>query len=234
VPLVTRSEAVITWEVDIPATGRVEYWHDAASWKETPLDASLATRHTLRLEALEPGKTYRFVITAIGAAGAESVSLENTFATAYNAAAFIITGWDSLVEETGNTKKVSINFMVINTGDLPGGYGVTLKVNGVVQESRTVTLEPGTETAVSFVTTCAQVGTYAIDVNGFGLNVEVFPPKKDPIIPGPVPLLSQIGEWVADHWVPVLGVVAGLVLLLVLAAVIIGRLYHVVFTIIRR
>jgi uncharacterized repeat protein (TIGR02543 family) len=234
VQLVTRSAAVITWEVDIPATGRVEYWHDGASWRETPLDPSLATRHTLRLEGLEPGKTYHFVITAIGAAGAESVSLENTFATAYNAAAFVISGWDSLVEETGSTKKVTVNLVVTNTGDLPGGYGVTLKVNGVAEESRTVTLEPGTETGVSFVTTCAQVGTYAIDVNGFGLNVEVFPPKKDPIIPGPVPLHSQIGEWVADHWVPVLGVVAGLVLLLVLAAVIIGRLYHVVFTIIRR
>jgi len=149
-------------------------------------------------------------------------------------AAFIITGWDSLVEETDGAKKITINLTLANTGELPGEHELVFSVNEAVEESRNISLAPGAESEVSFTTTCAQVGKYAIDVNGFGLHVEVFPPKKDPVTPVPDPLLGQIAQWLKGHWVPVAGVVAGLILLVVLAAVIIGRLYHVVLTIIRR
>ncbi len=150
--LVTRTAAVITWQVDKPVTGRLEYWLDGATVREARLVTIPATQHVLQLEGLEPGKTYHFVIYAVDAGGGETVSLENTFATAYNDAAFIITGWEAIVEETGGAKKVTINLTVANTGDLPGGYVLTLKINGVAEESRNVTLEPLAEDDVSFVT----------------------------------------------------------------------------------
>ncbi|MDD5605563.1 MAG: hypothetical protein PHX29_06650, partial [Dehalococcoidales bacterium] len=58
--LTTRNEAVVTWSTDLPAAGKVIYWAEGSSQKETPLETDISTRHVVLLEDLEPGKTYNY------------------------------------------------------------------------------------------------------------------------------------------------------------------------------
>ncbi|NLE89554.1 MAG: hypothetical protein GX602_01250, partial [Dehalococcoidales bacterium] len=63
---------------------------------------------------------------AIDDYGNEVASTTNSFATAHTEAAFQITGWESTVEIAGDGREVTLVITVANTGDLPGGYELTL------------------------------------------------------------------------------------------------------------
>lgn len=64
----------------------------------------------------------------------------------------------------GQSSTISIS--VRNSGGQSGTYEVRLKVNNQVVDTKSVTLNPGQSTTVSFAFTPTDEGTYSIDVNG--------------------------------------------------------------------
>ena len=85
---------------------------------------------------------------------------------------------------------VTISISVANTGGEAGSYTVTLKIDGVVEETKEVTVDAGASTGVNFTTSRDEAGTYSVDVNGltgsFTVKEEVIPPPPTnwPLIGG--------------------------------------------------
>ena len=63
-------------------------------------------------------------------------------------------------------RPVTVLTNVVNRGGMPGSYTVALKVNGQVEQTRTVTVSPGVAHPVKFIVTRAQPGTYTLAVGG--------------------------------------------------------------------
>jgi hypothetical protein len=77
-------------------------------------------------------------------------------------------------------EEATISFLVTNVGDLEGTHTVDLLVNGVKEQSKTVTLAGGVSTKVSFSVTKSTAGSYAVKVGdltgSFKVNVPGIPP----------------------------------------------------------
>jgi len=74
---------------------------------------------------------------------------------------------------------VIISVLVTNTGELEGSYSLTLELNGMIAETREITLAGGSQT-VSFSTAGDEAGTYSVDVNGLEGSFSV---REAPILP---------------------------------------------------
>jgi len=61
---------------------------------------------------------------------------------------------------------VTISTTVTNTGDVTGTYQVTLKIDGIAEQVKQVTLDKGTSLDVIFKTTKDRAGIHTVDVNG--------------------------------------------------------------------
>jgi uncharacterized repeat protein (TIGR02543 family) len=236
--LTTRNEAVVTWSTDLPAAGKVIYWEEGGSQKETPLETDISTRHVVLLEDLEPGKTYNYSILAIDDYGNEVASTTNSFATAHTEAAFQITGWESTVEIAGDGREVTLVITVANTGDLPGGYELTLKVNGTTKTSQTVNPGPNSHEAVTFSVLLETAGIYNLDVNGFTLALEIPQPAEKPTVEPTTTTPEEhepfsFADWLKDNWQIVFGIAMGIILLLVIIVLILHRYFYIA-TFIRR
>jgi streptogramin lyase len=69
-------------------------------------------------------------------------------------------------KQAAASQPVTISTNVVNTGDNAVNYGVDLKINGQVEQTRMVSVGPQTTQPVKFTVTKAQPGTYTIDVGG--------------------------------------------------------------------
>ncbi|MDO9580697.1 MAG: CARDB domain-containing protein, partial [Bacteroidales bacterium] len=81
-------------------------------------------------------------------------------------AAFSISSLTISPSEVYVGEAVTISFSVANTGGQSGSYTVTLKINGVVEATKEVTVAAGKSESVSFTTSKNVAGTYSVDVNG--------------------------------------------------------------------
>jgi hypothetical protein len=101
-------------------------------------------------------------------------------------------------------ENVIISVEVTNTGGEAGNDTVTLKIDGVVEESRDITVNAGNSQKVSFTTVKALPGGYAVDVNGlngtFVVVVEESPPAPPPASTSPI------------NWPTLWGVIGGVIL----------------------
>ncbi|UCH51285.1 MAG: hypothetical protein JSV54_00495, partial [Chloroflexota bacterium] len=61
---------------------------------------------------------------------------------------------------------VTITTNVVNTGDEGGNLNIVLKINGLVEQSRMVSVGPHTSQPVKFTVTRAKPGTYDVDILG--------------------------------------------------------------------
>jgi hypothetical protein len=80
--------------------------------------------------------------------------------------------------EIGDT--VFINALVANTGEIPGTYEVTLKINNEVLSTKEVTIAGGASKKVTFTTVRDVPGTYTVDVNGLSGTITVQAPAPPP------------------------------------------------------
>ena len=96
--------------------------------------------------------------------------------TAIKPAAFITSDLtvSPLHVKPGDT--VAVNVAVTNTGDLQGVYTVTLKVNGVSEDSRDIILAGGDRGNVNFTITKNKVGTYAVSIDTLSASLVVKSP----------------------------------------------------------
>ncbi|TET19608.1 hypothetical protein E3J74_05840 [Candidatus Bathyarchaeota archaeon] len=80
--------------------------------------------------------------------------------------------------EVGN--EVTVSLVLTNIGEEEGSYTLALKVNQVVEDTKTITLDAGASTAVQFKVTKEEAGTYDVEIGELsgGFNV-----KEAPLIP---------------------------------------------------
>lgn len=80
--------------------------------------------------------------------------------------------------EAGN--EVTISLVLTNIGEEEGSYTLVLKVNQVVEDTKTITLDAGASTAVQFKVTKEEAGAYDVEIGELsgGFNV-----KEVPLIP---------------------------------------------------
>ncbi len=69
-------------------------------------------------------------------------------------------------QQTSANQPVTISTNVVNTGDEAGNYNVALKINGQVEQSKTVSVGPQGTQPVKLTVTKAQPGTYTVDIGG--------------------------------------------------------------------
>ncbi len=74
------SSAVISWQTDVPTTGRVQYGIKSPE-KKSPLVKSLTLKHTVELESLKSNRQYRFAVVAVDFFGKRAVSELFTLST---------------------------------------------------------------------------------------------------------------------------------------------------------
>ena len=69
-------------------------------------------------------------------------------------------------QQTIAGQPVIITTNVVNTGDEAGNLNIALKINGLVEQSRMVSVGPQGTQPVKFTVTKAQPGTYSVDILG--------------------------------------------------------------------
>jgi len=75
---------------------------------------------------------------------------------------------------------VTVTVSVTNTGGQRGSTTVELKVNGVIAESKTVTLNPGASTTATFTVTKDTAGSYTVAVGSLTGSFTVTAPPQPP------------------------------------------------------
>lgn len=76
--------------------------------------------------------------------------------------------------------EVTISVKITNVGDEPGSHNVTLKINGAVEQVKSVTLDGGGFTTTSFVVVKTTDGEYAVEVDGISDSYKVVSPPPPP------------------------------------------------------
>ena len=184
--------ATISWKTNGNATSQVFYdtvSHDnitgyAYHTTEAP---SLVSEHSIALTGLSSSMTYHYrVRSVIPDTEFIAISGDYTFTTLsppvveepppvveeppppppVPPAAFTVSHLSVSPGEVYIGERVTISVLVTNIGGEDGSYEVTLKLNGVVEATREVTVNPGLSKEVTFTTTRDIAGTYLVDVDG--------------------------------------------------------------------
>jgi len=213
---VTEITADIRWVTNEPSTSQVEYW--ASPGTLSPLDSTLVTEHLVHLSGLTPGTTYHYKTMSRDKAGNLAVSDEFTFTTMEKPpAAFSVSNLSIQPLEVQPQEAVNITLSVANTGGTEGSYSAVLKINGIKEAEKSVTVAAGKSQSVSFSVTREEAGSYSVDVSGLtGSFKVVAPAPPPPAAPEAKPLFS---------WALV-GIIAGVIILGVLVFAIARRRAH--------
>jgi len=115
-------------------------------------------------------------------------------------AAFTVSHLSISPSEVYIGERVSIRLIVANTGGESGSYEVTLKINGVVEATKEVTVYAGLSKEITFTLSKDIAGTYSVAVDGltgsFIVKDELVPeaPEIPPAVPKPTnwPLIGGI------------------------------------------
>lgn len=115
---------------------------------------------------------------SVDAAGNLAVADGGTFTTPQAQAVFSVSSLHIKPATVNPNNKVSISVLVTNTGNISGNYTLTLKINGVAEATKPVTLGALASQQVTFTTVKNSPGTYAVDVNGLTGSFEVRGPVR--------------------------------------------------------
>ncbi len=212
---ITRTGADINWKTHEKSDSQVEYW--ASPSKKTTLDEERALIHLVSLTDLTPGTTQYFRVMSADRAGNQAVSGEHVFNTlgAPPAANFTSSKLSISPSEVNIGETVTISVLITNTGDAAGSYKVTLKINGVEEATRDITLNAGASKEVTFTTTAKDVaGSYTVDADGlsgaFTVKEKPAPPPTPTPTPTPTPIPIPSPEPVVN-WPLIWGIIGGVV-----------------------
>jgi hypothetical protein len=212
---VTETTADICWVTSELSTSQVEYWTSPSMKSE--LDETLRMSHHVQLTGLTPGTTYHYKTISKDRAGNLTVSPEFTFTTLGEAPAAVFTSSDLSISpsEVAIEESVTISVLVTNTGNLSGSYEVTLKIDGEVEATKTVTVAADGSRSVSFTVSRDEAATYSVDVNGlkgsFTVTAEAAPPVPAPVTPPVTPEEAKPVNWPVIGGIIAAVVVAGAV-----------------------
>jgi hypothetical protein len=101
-------------------------------------------------------------------------------------AAFSLSGLSVEPGEVQPKEAVAITVSVANTGGTEGAYTVVLKINGVKETERSVTVAAGSSKMVNFSVSRKDTGSYSITVDGLSASFTVVaPPVEKPSVEKP-------------------------------------------------
>jgi len=132
-----------------------------------------------------------------------------------NTAMFSLSSFTISPDKVTLGESVIISVEVNNTGEEAGSYTVTLKIDGVVEASKDITINAGDSQKVSFTTVRDLPGGYTVDVNGLSGAFEVVEevssaPPSPPSPPSPPAPPTAPAEPI--NWPVLWGVIGGVVL----------------------
>ena len=143
----------------------MEYW--ASPGTLSPLNTAYVLTHHVRLAGLTPNTTYHYKVMSKDSVGNLAVSEEYTFTTLKApAAAFTTSNLSISPAEVDIGGMVTISFSVANTSGTGGSYTVVLKINGINEAEKSISVAAGESQSVSFSVTRTEAGSYSVDVNG--------------------------------------------------------------------
>ena len=96
------------------------------------------------------------------------------------AAAFTSSGFDINPNSVDVGGMVTISVEVTNTGAKSGTHTVALKIDGEVEDEKTVTLNPDESETVSFEASASQLGTFSVEMDGLSGSYTVTEPEEEP------------------------------------------------------
>ena len=102
-------------------------------------------------------------------------------------ATFEISSLSISANEVDIKTPVTISVLLMNTGETAGSYTVILKINGVTEETKEVSLIGGTQREITFTISQDTAGTYLVDVNGL---IGSFTVTEVAISPSPPPSIE--------------------------------------------
>jgi hypothetical protein len=207
---VTETTADICWITDESSTSQVEYW--ASPSMLSPLDETLVTEHHVQLTGLTPGTTYHYRTMSRDAADNLAVSPEYTFTTLGKPPAVAFTSCCLRISpgEVDIGEEVTIRVSVNNSGNAAGSYEVSLKINGVVEKTKNVSLNAGASEEVTFTTAKDVAGSYLVAVNGLSGSFTV---KEKLALPPTAPPTEAPPEVKTPlNWPVIGGIIAGVVI----------------------
>jgi hypothetical protein len=177
---ITKTSADVNWATNEASDSQVEYWASPA--EVTPLDTALVTQHMAHLDGLTPGSNYYFKVLSTDAAGNLAESGEHTFTTLPEVAAFTSSRLSVSPGAVYVGDAVTISVLVTNSGEAAGSYSLMLKIDGVVEEIKEITLDAGASEEVTFTTTGNTAGTHSVEVGGLSGSFTVMevPPETAP------------------------------------------------------
>lgn len=107
--------------------------------------------------------------------------------------------------------EVTISVLVANTGGESGSYRVTLKIDGVVEATKEVTISPGASERVTFITSRDVVDSYSVDVNGLTGSFTVKGKLVPPVVSTVPPVVSTVPPVSpkATNWPLISGIIGG-------------------------
>lgn len=114
-------------------------------------------------------------------------------------AEFVLTSLSIHPEEADAGEIVFVTVLIKNIGGLEGSQAVTLEVDGVIENTKEVTLASGTERAVVFTTDRADAGSCLVDVNGLKGSFTVTESPAPSITPE-VPTTTETPEASTTSW----------------------------------
>lgn len=120
-----------------------------------------------------------------------SISHFTTFAIIARAApppapaAFSVTNLSVKPLEVELKEVVTISLSVANTGGTEGSYSVVLKINGVKEADKSITIAAGKSQDVSFSVAKEKAGSYSVDVDGLSASFTVVAPVLPPTLAPP-------------------------------------------------
>jgi len=225
---ITETGADISWETNEESDSQVEYW--ASPTTLSPLDTERVLNHLVSLTDLTPGTTHHFRVMSTDKADNQAASDEHTFTTLGKppAAAFTSTLLSISPGEVNIGETVTISVLITNTGDAAGSDKVTLKINGVVEATKDVTLNAGASKEVTFTTAKDVAGSYTVDADGlsgsFTVKEKPAPPPTPTPIPTPTPTPTPIPSPAPMvNWPLIWGIIGGVVVVGVIIALIVLR-----------
>ena len=199
---VTKTTADVLWNTNEDSDSSVEYYASPAV--VTPTDTELVTDHIVHLDELNPGTNYYFRVSSTDDDGNTADSDEHTFTTLPGEAAFTSSRLSVSPGTVYVGEPVTISVLVTNSGDAVGSYRVMFEINGMVEETREITLDANASEELSFTTVKDVAGTYSVEVGGLSTSFTVAEEPEEPPPPPPdVPAEPTI------NWPIIWGTMAG-------------------------
>lgn len=145
--------------------------------------------------------------------------LGNIAETSSTSAAFVVRSLEVTPEVVKTGEDVTVNVLVANTGETEGSYSLSLKIDGVVETTKELTLHPGEERQVLFNVSREGTGSYMVEVDGKTAEFTVggaLSPEKPPSSGEPSPT-----DWA--FWAFIGTIVAGILAIAAITIFIQGR-----------